>query len=132
MCKGDLNENRREAKHDGARVDRNVWKAQPTCNSEVFLQSWANAPLDTFHSPKQSVLRCNDPRSDSEPAAERDHRLPAALPPLPARSPAVAELPPSPLISQLSQGLQQGMKPFAGPAPDKEVFPGLMKKLSWT
>lgn len=30
MFKGDLNEDRWEVKHDGARIVRNVWKAQPT------------------------------------------------------------------------------------------------------
>ena len=39
MFKGDLNEDRKEAKHDGVRIVRNVWEVQPTCNNEGFYKA---------------------------------------------------------------------------------------------
>lgn len=39
MFKGDLNEDRREAKLDGVRTVREVWEKQPACNSQRFYKA---------------------------------------------------------------------------------------------
>lgn len=60
---------------------------------------------------------------------ERPPRLDSKAAHHPLSSPSWAKLASPPLILQLSQGLQQGLKPFSCPAPNREVFPGVTRKL---
>lgn len=93
MFEGDLNEDRREAKHDGARIVRNVWKAQPTCNSEGFYKTGKMLHWTPFPGQNRELGDEMTPRLDSKPAAEGDRRLPVPRPPLPAQCPAVVQGP---------------------------------------
>lgn len=126
MFEGDLNEDRREAKHDGARIVRNVWKAQPTWNSEGFYKTGKMLHWTPFPGQNRELGDEMTPRLDSKPAAEGDRRLPDPVllsqPSAPLSSKGWAKLALSPFISQLNRGLQRGVKPFSGLAPDREVF----------
>lgn len=73
------------------------------------------------------------PQAKAERAEmERPPRLDSKAAHHTASSPSWAKLASSPLILQLNQGLQQGMKPISCPAPNREAFPGVTRKLSRT